>query len=448
VNVSNLDLSFLIKGFQQAVLNIPETRDLNKKIGYSIYELVASSFAMMYFQDPSLDYFQQKMKDSMNKSNLESMFGIKNIPKAKRIRTFLDQVDPEYFRSAFTDVLKKIDQTKNLEQFKYKGKFLCPIDGSQYFKTKSESISCKHCLVKNHRNGTKTFSHSVVLPIIAHPDLPHVLPLFPEEIKNEDGTKKQDCEINASKRLIPKLKQNYPDYEFVILADALYAKEPFMKLILEHNYDFALVVTEKYNKGFMEEVQRRKNSKRLKSIEFQKNNKKYKYEWGSEIGFKKYGQTITLNYMGLTISNIQSGEQTYKNTWITNIDINEDNIHELVSIARSKWKVENEGFNILKNHNYEMEHNYGHGKENLAFNNFLLTLLAFLYHQAHELGYKQYKDLRVKKQTKKNFWDSLKAATRSILFDSWIDLISFLLEPPNEKLKFDPITRKLIPIPT
>lgn len=152
--------------------------------------------------------------------------------------------------------------------------------------------------------------------------------------------------------------------------------------------------------------------------------------------------------MGLTISNIQSGEQTYKNTWITNIDINEDNIHELVSIARSKWKVENEGFNILKNHNYEMEHNYGHGKENLAFNNFLLTLLAFLYHQAHELGYKQYKDLRVKKQTKKNFWDSLKAATRSILFDSWIDLISLLLEPPNEKLKFDPITRKLIPIPT
>ena len=91
-------------------MNIPETRDLNKKIGYSIYELVASSFAMMYFQDPSLDYFQQKMKDSMNKSNLESMFGIKNIPKAKRIRTFLDQVDPEYFRSAFTDVLKKIDQ--------------------------------------------------------------------------------------------------------------------------------------------------------------------------------------------------------------------------------------------------------------------------------------------------------------------------------------------------
>jgi hypothetical protein len=54
--------------------------------------------------------------------------------------------------------------------------------------------------------------------MIAHPKMKQVIPLFPEEIRNEDGKKKQDCEINAAKRLIPKLKESYPGYPLVIMA--------------------------------------------------------------------------------------------------------------------------------------------------------------------------------------------------------------------------------------
>ena len=34
--------------------------------------------------------------------------------------------------------------------------------------------------------------------------------------------------------------------------------------------------------------------------------------------------------------------------------------------GRSRWKVENETFNTLKNLGYNLEHNYGHGKQHLA----------------------------------------------------------------------------------
>jgi hypothetical protein len=45
------------------------------------------------------------------------------------------------------------------------------------------------------------------------------------------------------------------------------------------------------------------------------------------------------------------------------------------------WKIENECFNTLKNQGYQMNHNFGHGEQNLTHNMYLSTLLAFFLHQ-------------------------------------------------------------------
>ena len=55
--------------------------------------------------------------------------------------------------------------------------------------------------------------------------------MMPEEVSNRDGSTKQDCEINASKRLIPKIRQSHPRLPIVWLADSLYATTPFINLI-------------------------------------------------------------------------------------------------------------------------------------------------------------------------------------------------------------------------
>ena len=74
----------------------------------------------------------------------------------------------------------------------------------------------------------------------------------------------------------------------------------------------------------------------------------------------------------------KTGEQVFYSTWITDLEINIDNIRELVQAARARWKIENETFNTLKNQGYHFEHSYGHGKKYLATNFAILTLLAFL----------------------------------------------------------------------
>jgi hypothetical protein len=45
---------------------------------------------------------------------------------------------------------------------------------------------------------------------------------------------------------------------------------------------------------------------------------------------------------------------------VTDIVIDENNVTQLVKGGRTRWKVENEGFNTLKNQGYHIEHNFGY----------------------------------------------------------------------------------------
>ena len=49
--------------------------------------------------------------------------------------------------------------------------------------------------------------------------------------------------------------------------------------------------------------------------------------------------------------------------------------------GRSRWKVENETFNTLKNQGYNFEYNYVHGNNNLSTILSILMLLAFMIYQ-------------------------------------------------------------------
>ena len=78
-----------------------------------------------------------------------------------------------------------------------------------------------------------------------------------------------------------------------------------------------------------------------------------------------------------------STKSQYYGKWITDIKITVENAKTILDAARARWKIENECFNTLKNHGYEIEHNYGHGEKNLSFNFYVFTLLAFFMHQIH-----------------------------------------------------------------
>ncbi len=87
----------------------------------------------------------------------------------------------------------------------------------------------RHACKKKHGNGKIRYSHQVLAAAIVNPDKRHVIPLAPEPIQNQNGTNKQDCEINAGKRLLKRIRQDHPKLNIIITADGLYSKQPFVE---------------------------------------------------------------------------------------------------------------------------------------------------------------------------------------------------------------------------
>jgi hypothetical protein len=121
---------------------------------------------------------------------------------------------------------------------------------------------------------------------------------------------------------------------------------------------------------------------------------------------------------------------SYQNSWITDLEVTDKNIETLVRGGRCKWKIENECFNTLKNQGYCIDHSYGHG-ENLSFNFYLLTLLAFAFHQVFELTDKLYQTCRLHFGSKKNLWEHVRSYLKLFVFETWEALLSFSLNPEH-----------------
>ena len=88
------------------------------------------------------------------------------------------------------------------------------------------------------------------------------------------------------------------------------------------------------------------------------------------------------------------------------------------SAEGARWTIENETFDTLKNHGYHLEHNYGHGKKNLATIFWTLTFLAFLVHQIQALGCSLFQEAQASRRTKVSFWDRLRALVTTFFMES------------------------------
>jgi hypothetical protein len=300
--------------------------------------------------------------------------------------------------------------------------FVIAFDGSEYFRsTKIQSPGCLHCVDKS---GQTQFYHSVVSATIVRAGSHKILPLDVEEVRNTDGEEKQDCEINAAKRLVGRIRQQHPQIKAIVVGDDLYSHEPFVELLLSKRLDYVLVAKPESHKEmfqWVEELEKCGGAERGDYTEGVASRRRYfEYRIVNQVplngGLKTYS-----NFVEVWVRD-SKGKLLYHNSWITNLDVNKENVAEIVQMGRSRWKIENEQFNVQKNHGYELEHNYGHGKKNLSMVFYLLNLLAFLTHIILGIGDRLYKICRGK-YSRKEMWNGLRNFMNKVLVWSWQELL-------------------------
>jgi len=395
---------------------------------FELHDCLMSAFAMMLFQDPSLCAFQRRLFDALQKSNLHSMFAICDIPKDTQLRDVLDEVDPAHLEPIFSDFVQQLQRGKHLDAYRVLGdRYLVPIDGSEYFN--SEHIHCPGCLTQKKGRQVR-YHHNIVQAVIVHPDKRQVLPLAPEAVTNQDGTEKQDCEINAAKRLLIKLRKAHPKLRFVIGGDGLYSKQPFIDACKTQRMSFILVAKPADHKvlfEYVEEIAAMGGAGALQLVDAK--NRRHRYRWVNQVPINGSEKADDVNFFQYQL--VVNGKVTYQNTWVTDIGVDADNIVELVKAGRSRWKIENETFNTLKNQGYHLEHNFGHGKKHMSMVFFILNLLAFYVHQILDLTDRSYQRLRFEKFTsREEFWNQLRCTLRILLFRDWEHMFAYLLDPP------------------
>jgi hypothetical protein len=190
----------------------------------SLSDALMSAFAMFSLKAPSLLAFDKERAEG----NLRTIYGIERVPCDTYMRVILDPVSPKVLRPVFKSVFRQLQRGKALEAMTFlDGHYLLALDGTGYFSSKT--IHCASCLHKVHRNGSITYYHQMLGAAIVHPDVRAVIPLMPEPIMKHDGTEKNDCERNAAKRFIAKLRTDHPHLQFIVTEDSLSSNAPISR---------------------------------------------------------------------------------------------------------------------------------------------------------------------------------------------------------------------------
>lgn len=434
--LKSLTLESVIGTLSATFQKIGDKRD-PAKVKYALHDVLMSGFAMMFFHHPSLLQFQERMKQKRDRCNLETIFQVKSVPSDTQMREILDEISPESLRPLLPKLFESVRRAGWAEQYKTsvpsgknKGSYYTmPLDGMEYFH--SIEIQCPGCLKKeDSKSGRTDYYHYVVGATLVKAGSHRILPLDVEEVRNTDGQEKQDCELNAGKRLIERVRKEHPQLPLIVMGDDLYSHEPYVLLLIEKRMHFVLVAKPESHKELFEWVE---------DLDRQGECLKGKWEegTGSKRRFYEYrvidivplkaGGRLGVNFVEVWERD-QNGKLLYHNSWVTDLDVDSENVAVIVRIGRSRWKIENEQFNIHKNHGYEVEHNYGHGEKNLSMVFYLLNLMAFVTHLILEFGDRLYQKCR-KQETLRETWLILRTMMRTMLFENWnAMLLHFLNE--------------------
>ena len=416
----HLSADALYRLIHEGCRKIPDHRPPGSVIPLS--DALMSAFAMFCLKDPSLLAFDGRRNDA----NLKAVFGIGQIPCDTQMRTILDGANPEHLRPLFADVFRPLQRGKALERFEfYAGCYLLSLDGTGYFS--SQKIHCSSCLEKvNQKTGEVTYEHQMLAAVIVHPDLKEVIPLAPEPIQKQDGSTKNDCERNAARRLLRKIRQQHPHLKLIVVEDGLSSNGPHVRDLMEYDMDFILGVKPGDHVYLFEQVEAARQQGRLASFSWREGKVRAEVSWVHCVPLNESNQDLKVGFLEYSEYD-NEGKRVKHFTWITDLHITGRNAKLFVRAGRSRWKVENETFNTLKNQGYHYEHNYGHGEQNLSVVFAMLMMLAFLVDQTQQLCCGLFRAVWEKEGSKRALWEKLRSHFVHFRFRSMRQLYEAML---------------------
>ena len=407
--------------------------DPRKGETYTITEMVMSAIVMFLLECDSRNAFNNKSREEMFRKNYNSLFGLK-LPQMDAINDLFKILDFKEMEEIRCHLISNLMEKRVFHKFRFLNQFShIAIDGTGIYNWGENPIQSikEQALSKESKNGKINY-YSLLMEAVMVCKNGMIIPLITEWIENENPHyDKQDCESKAFKRMAVRLKKYFPRLKICILADGLYSNVSIMNICSEYNWKYITVFKDGNLPSVWEEINSllKLSGGFSSATQFTANSThriKRSFNWIKDIEYQKHN----LNWIECNqeMTNIETNEKfkTNRFVFLTNMDVNKNNIAKTLMAGRARWSIEDH-FNTQKNRGGNLHHKFNRNNFNAIKNWHNTRQLAFLIKELvkHSI---EVKELTKKyKLTWKELWEIINGYLYFCLvenlmqsFDNWI----------------------------
>jgi hypothetical protein len=325
-------------------------------------------------------------------NNLNRLAGTRQLtrPVNKTLNHFLGGIGPAPVAGLRTLLVRRLTRMKVLEAARLQRYYVVAIDATGYLLFRYQH--CDHCLTQQHGETTLYMHQALEAKLLGPADT--VLSMGTVFIDNQDlaaaavggdaEQRKQDCELKALGRLLPQMRQDFPQLRLCLSGDSLYACGRAFQLARDHNAAYVFVFKPGRLPAVWADFQALLALCPEQRVELvTPAGVRQVYRWVNDVSYTDSdGRTWT--FTAIQCEEYQDGVKTLW-AWLTDLEVNRDTVVEVATKGgRHRWHIENQGFNTQKNSGLNLEHAYSHGEQWAAY--YYLLQIAHLLLQLVEKG--------------------------------------------------------------
>lgn len=391
---------------------------------YSMADVIFAAISMFLLKTQSRNSVNENRKKQGFKAAFSKIFNYQ-MPHMDTVHGIIEKISPEHLEMICLCLVKVIIERKTLHPFRLLSIYhIFSIDGVQIvtFSKKTEGVT-----TKVSKNGVETYTRSCVqVKITTQNDFS--IPVMTEWISTDDGQTKEDCELNAFKRVTRRLKLMFPKLPICLVLDGLYTNDSVFLICQNYDWKFIVTLKDRSLKSLWRTIYRT-----VIEYIYQPENKllasphdesgvisddkvvPHKLKWNHETLKRDLEWLNALNYKGHIVNwfsclefigDIESPDDICRFVWLTNIKISNQNIIALEKAARYGRAGIEDSFNTEKNRGYAMKHKYARKSFNAARNYLTCMHIAEIINQLVSLSlwFRQHM-LENMKSTLKDLWN-------------------------------------------
>ena len=322
---------------------------------YALKTLLLLGTLLFLGHAASRNHFNNRIRDSLEMAHtLAKLLGCApdGVPHLDTLEKVLRETDPAQIEALLPKLVRRLIRMKALDKWRVRGRFPLAIDGTGLYVFRDRH--CPHCVKTEHSSGTATYGHKLLAAFLAGPG-GYALPVAFEFIENPGlEYDKQDCEIKAFHRLEARIRLLYPQTRFHLLLDAIYADQHVMRKAIRHGWAYSITFKESDMPALWREAQSllALSPEQVRTVQLPRGGTR-RIRWINDMAYEE----MTLSAVSQT-ETLPGDVEEHSFAHLHAEPIDGLNFVETARVARMRWQCENQGFNVLENGGFALEHVY------------------------------------------------------------------------------------------